>query len=71
MSPDARHEFFMQLASEPYAERQFLQPGNSVLKSNHIVADLPKIVGTSVNGRPRLGGQQLPQRSLRPFNLAR
>jgi hypothetical protein len=55
MSPDAGHEFFVQLASEPYAKRQSLQPQNSVLKSNHLVADLPKIVGTTIYSRARFG----------------
>src|SRR5580704_1461529 len=71
MPLDARHEFFVQLASEPDAKRKFLETQDSVLKSDYIIANFPKIFGTSIYDRSRLSGKQLTKRSLRPFYLAR
>jgi hypothetical protein len=71
MPRDARHEFFVQLADKPDAKREFLETRDSMLKSNHVVANLPKIFGTAIHNRSRLGGKQLTQRGLCAFNLAR
>jgi hypothetical protein len=42
-----------------------------VLKSYYVIANFPKIFGTSIHDRSRLGGKQLTQRGLCAFNLAR
>ena len=71
MPLDARHEFFVQLAGKPDAKGEFLEARDSVLKSDYVIADFPKILGTSIHDRSRLSGEQLTQRGLRTFNLAR
>jgi hypothetical protein len=71
MPLDARHEFFVQLEGEPDAKRKFLETRDSVLKSHYIIANFPKIFGTSIHDRSRLSGEQLTQRGLCPFYLAR
>ncbi|MGA9896741.1 MAG: hypothetical protein WBQ09_01475 [Terriglobales bacterium] len=71
MPLDARHEFFVQLAGEPDAKRKFFEARHSVLKRNYVIANFPKILGTSINDRSRLSGKQLTQRGLCAFNLAR
>ena len=68
---NARHEFFVQLAGKPDAKRKFLEARDSVLKSNYVIANFPKILGTSIHDRSRLSGKQLTKRSLCAFNLAR
>jgi len=68
---NARHEFFVQLAGKPDAKGEFLEARDSVLKSDYVIADFPKILGTSIHDRSRLSGEQLTQRGLRTFNLAR
>jgi hypothetical protein len=59
MPLNARHEFFVQLSGKPYAKWKFLEARNSVLESHYVIADFPKILGTSIHGRSRLGGKQL------------
>ena len=71
MPLDARHEFFVQLAGEPDAKRKFLETRDSVLKSDYIIADFPKIFGTAIHDRSRLSGKQLTKGGLCPFYLAR
>jgi hypothetical protein len=71
MPLDARHEFFVQLAGEPDAKRKFLKRRDSVLKSDYIIANFPKIFGTSIHDRSSLSGKQLTQGRLCAFNLAR
>jgi len=68
---NARHEFFVQLAGEPDATRKFFEARHSVLKGNYVIANFPKILGTSINDRSRLSGKQLTQGGLGAFNLAR
>jgi hypothetical protein len=68
---DAGHELFVQLASKPDAKGKFLEARDSVLKSNHVIANLPKIFGAAIHYRSRLSGKQLTQRGLGAFNLAR
>src|ERR1700756_5939329 len=59
MPLNARHEFFVQLAGKPDAKRKFLEARDSVLESHYVIADFPKIFGTSIHDRSRLGGKQL------------
>ena len=61
----------MQLAGKPDAKRKFLEARDSVLKSNYVIANFPKILGTAIHDRSRLSGKQLTQRGLCAFNLAR
>jgi hypothetical protein len=68
---NARHEFVVQLAGKPDAKRKFLQAGDSVLKSHHVIANFTKIFGTAIHDRSRLGGKQLTERGLCAFNPAR
>ena len=42
-----------------------------MLKSDYVIANFPKILGTSIHDRSRLSGKQLTQRGLCAFNLAR
>ena len=56
---NARHEFFVQLAGKPDAKGKFLEARDSVLKSHYVIANFPKILGTSIHDRSRLGGKQL------------
>jgi hypothetical protein len=68
---NARHQFFVQLASKPDAKRKVLEPQDSVLKSHHVIANFSKIFGTSIHNRSRFSGKQLTQRGLCSFDLAR
>jgi hypothetical protein len=68
---NARHEFFVQLAGEPDAKGKLLEPRDSVLKSHYVIANFPKILGTSIHYRSRLSGKQFTQRGLCAFNPAR
>jgi hypothetical protein len=56
---NARHELFVQLAGKPDAKGKFLETRDSVLKSRYVVANFPKVLGTSIHERSRLGGKQL------------
>src|SRR5260370_42369626 len=56
---NARHEFFVQLAGKPDAKWKFLEARDSVLKCHYVIANFPKIFGTSIHNRSRLGGKQL------------
>jgi hypothetical protein len=38
---------------------KFLEARNSVLESHYVIADFPKILGTTIHDRSRLGGKQL------------
>jgi hypothetical protein len=67
---NARHEFFVQLAGKPDAKGEFFEARDSVLKSDDVVANFSKILGTSIHDRSRLGGKQLTQRGLCAFNSA-
>jgi hypothetical protein len=60
----------MQLASKPDAKGKFLEARDSVLKSDYVIANFPKILGTSIHDRSRLSGKHLTQRGLCAFNLA-
>jgi hypothetical protein len=70
MSLDVSHELLVQLAGKPDTKRKFLEAGDSVLKSAYVIANFPKIFGTAIHYRSRLGGKQLTQRSLGAFNPA-
>ena len=59
MPLNARHEFFVQLPGNPYTKWKFREARNSVLESHYVIADFPKILGTSIHDRSRLGGKQL------------
>jgi hypothetical protein len=67
---NARHEFFVQLAGKPDTKRKLLEVRDSVLKSNDVIANFPKVLGTSIHDRSRLSGKQLTQGGLCAFNLA-
>ena len=56
---NAGHQFFVQLAGEPDAKRKFLETRPSVLKSNYVIANFPKILGTAIHDRSRFSGKQL------------
>jgi hypothetical protein len=49
----------VQLAGKPDAKGKFLETRDSVLKSRYVVANFPKVLGTSIHERSRLGGKQL------------
>jgi hypothetical protein len=56
---NARHEFFVQLARKPDAKRKSLEARDAVLKCHYVIANFPKIFGTSIHNRSRHGGTQL------------
>jgi hypothetical protein len=49
----------VQLAGKPDAKGKSLETRDSVFKSHYVIADFPKILGTSIHDRSRLGGKQL------------
>jgi hypothetical protein len=71
MPPNARHEFFVQLAGKPDAKRKFLEARDAVLKSHYIIANFSKVLGTAIHDGSRLTCKQLTQRGLCALNLAR
>ena len=50
MPSDVCHEFFVQFAYKPNAERELLEPRDSMFQGDHVVANLAKIFGTAVYG---------------------
>ena len=48
----------------------WLEAGNSVLKSHHVIANFSKILRTSIHDRSRFRGEQFTQCCLCAFDLA-
>jgi hypothetical protein len=57
MPLDARHEFFVQLAGKPGAKGKFLEARDSVFKSHYVIANFPKILGTSIHDCSRFSSK--------------
>jgi hypothetical protein len=48
----------VQLADELDAKRKLLETPDSLLKSNYVIANFPKIFWTAIHCRSRLSGKQ-------------
>src|SRR6266849_6461174 len=64
MPRNARHGLLGQLAGKPDAKGKFFEPRDTVLKSDYVIANFPKVFRTSIHDCSRLSGKQLTQRGL-------
>ena len=70
MPRNAGHEFFVQFAYKPDAKWELFESRDSMLQSNHIVANLAKVFRTAIHGCPCFSGEQLTEGSLCTLDLA-
>jgi hypothetical protein len=60
----------VQFSYKPDAKRELFEARDSMLQSDHIVANFAKVFGTAIDGCPCFSGEQLTERSLCALDLA-
>jgi hypothetical protein len=70
ISPDAAHQFFVQLGHQADGQRQGIQALDAVIERGDVVANFPQVLRASFHRHARVSGEQFSQGGLGAFDPA-